>query len=215
MRSRGEIWRQRLWIWVPALVFFLANAAAFSVYKLGYAGQVQKLDEEIHAQEQKRHELNGQHQQLQTMIARVRTNQEQVQQLYSDRFSTRRNRLTTITQEVKDLARQAGLSPRAISYPEKTIQDYGLIKRSFVFSAQGPYPALRKLVNLLETSHSFIAIDELSVASNTEGPELRVDLTLSTLFAETGEDGAAAVPMTPAPSGRPASGRPSATGGDS
>ena len=39
MRSRGEIWRQRLWIWLPALLFFLANATAFSVYKLGYAGQ--------------------------------------------------------------------------------------------------------------------------------------------------------------------------------
>jgi Tfp pilus assembly protein PilO len=213
VRSRGEIWRQRLWIWVPALLFFLANAVAFSVYKLGYAGTVEKLDEEIHAQEQKRHELNGQYQQLQTMIARVGTNQEQVQQLYADRFSTRRNRLTTITKEVKDLARQAGLSPRALSYPEQQIQDYGLIKRSFVFSVQGTYPALRKLINLLETSHSFIGIDELNVNSNTEGPELRIDLTLSTLFAEAGEGGLAAVPAAPA--GRPAAPRPSATGGDS
>ena len=215
MRSRGEIWRQRLWIWVPALLFFVANAAAFSVYKLGYAGQVQKLDEDIHAQEQKRHELNDQYQKLKTMIARVRTNQEQVQQLYADRFSTRRNRLTTITQEVKDLARQAGLSPRAISYPEKTIEDYGLIQRSFNFSVQGPYPALRKLVNLLESSHSFITIDELNVASNTEGPELRIDLMLSTLFAETGEDGEAAVPATPASRPSPGTGRPAAKGGDS
>jgi Tfp pilus assembly protein PilO len=215
VRSRGEIWRQRLWIWVPALLFFVANAAAFSVYKLGYAGQVQKLDEEIHAQEQKRHELNGQYQQLKTMIASVRTNQEQVQQLYADRFSTRRNRLTTITQEVKDLARQAGLSPRSISYPEKTIQDYGLIKRSFIFSVQGPYPALRKLVNLLESSRSFIAIDELSVGSNSEGPELKIDLTLSTLFAEAGEDGTAAVPATPASRPTPGTGRPATTGGDS
>ncbi|HSS48957.1 MAG TPA: GspMb/PilO family protein [Thermoanaerobaculia bacterium] len=214
MRSRGEIWRQRLWIWVPAVLFFLANAVAFSVYKLGYAGQVEQLDVEIHAQEQKRHELNGQYQQLQTMIASVRTNQEQVQQLYADRFSTRSRRLTTVTQEVKDLARQAGLSPRAITYPEREIQDYGLIKRSFNFSVQGPYPALRKLVNLLETSHSFIVIDELSVASNTEGPELRIDLTLSTLFAMTAEDGAAAVPGTPA-TRRPTTPQPSGTGGAS
>ncbi|HEV7503998.1 MAG TPA: GspMb/PilO family protein [Thermoanaerobaculia bacterium] len=213
MRSRGEIWRQRLWIWVPALLFFLANAVAFSVYKLGYAGQVEQLDVEIHAQEQKRHELNGQYQQLQTMIARVRTNQEQVQQLYADRFSTRSRRLTTVTQEVKDLARQAGLSPRAISYPEREIKDYGLIKRSFNFSVQGPYPALRKLVNLLETSRSFIVIDELSVGSNSEGPELRIDLTLSTLFALTAEDGAAAVPGTPAT--RPTTRRPPAAGGTS
>ena len=28
MRSREEIWRLRLWVWVPALLFFLANATA-------------------------------------------------------------------------------------------------------------------------------------------------------------------------------------------
>ncbi len=201
MKSRGEIWRQRLWIWLPALLFFLANATAFSVYKLGYAGQVAKLDDEIHAQERKRHELEGQRQQLQTMIARMRTNQEQVQQLYAGRFSTRSRRLTTVTQEVKDLARQAGLSPRAISYPENEIESYGLIKRSFNFSVQGPYPALRKLVSLLETSHSFLVIDGLVVGSNTEGPELKIDLTLSTLFAMTAEDGEALVPGTPGTAG--------------
>lgn len=226
MRPRGEIWRKHPWIWVPALLFFLANATAFSVYKLGYAGQVEKLDVDIHAQEQQRHDLNGQYQQLQTMIALVRTNQEQVQQLYADRFSTRSRRLTTITQEVKDLARQAGLSPRSFSYPEKEIKDYGLIKRSFNFSVQGPYSALRKLISLLETSHSYIVIDELNVGSNTEGPELKIDLTLSTLFAMTAEDGEAVVPgaapgtaSTPAgpgrPASRPATARPSAPGGDS
>jgi Tfp pilus assembly protein PilO len=214
VRSRSGIWRQRLWIWVPALLFFLANAAAFSVYKLGYAGQVAKLDDDIHAQGTRRRELDGQYQQLKTMIARVKTNQEQVQQLYSGRFSTRSRRLTSVTQEVKDLARQAGLAPRALSYPEKQIQDYGLIKRSFIFSVQGPYPALRKLVNLLETSRSFIVIEELSVTSNSEGPELRIDLTLSTLFAMTAEDGEAAMPSPP-PATRPSTRRPSAAGGTS
>ena len=39
--SNGDvIWRQRLWVWLPALVFFLANAAAFSVYRFGFAGDV-------------------------------------------------------------------------------------------------------------------------------------------------------------------------------
>ncbi|MFY9826452.1 MAG: hypothetical protein WAM82_34130 [Thermoanaerobaculia bacterium] len=218
MRSRGEIWRQRLWIWVPALLFFVANAAAFSVYKLGYAGTVEKLDEDVRAQKQKERELDGQHDELKKMIDRVGTNQEQVQQLYAERFSTRSRRLTTITQEVKDLARQAGLSPRALSYPEQEIQDYGLIKRSFIFSVQGPYSALRKLISLLETSHSFISIDALNVGSNSEGPELKIDLTLSTLFAMTAEDGAAAVPATPTAVGRPATrpstSRPRATGSE-
>jgi SMC interacting uncharacterized protein involved in chromosome segregation len=197
VRSRSEIWRQRPWIWVPALVFFLANATAFSVYKLGYAGQVEKLDEDIHDREQTIQKLNGDARQLNMMIERVRTNQEQVQQLYAERLSTRNRRLTSITREVKELAKQAGMTPRSLSYPEEQIQDYNLIKRSFVFTVEGTYPELRKLVHLLETSRSFITIEEVTVSGNSEGPELKIDLSLSTLFAMTAEDGAAAVPTTP------------------
>jgi SMC interacting uncharacterized protein involved in chromosome segregation len=210
VRFRGEIWRQRPWIWVPALVFFLANATAFSVYKLGYAGQVEKLDDDIHTQEQQVQKLSGDARQLTTMIDLVRTNQEQVEQLYAERLSTRNRRLTGITREVKELAKQAGMTPRSLSYPEEEIQSYNLIKRSFVFSVQGTYPELRKLVHLLEASRSFISIEEITVASNTEGPELKIDLTLSTLFAMTAEDGAAAVPLTPTAR---ASGAPGAPGG--
>ncbi len=197
MRFRGEIWRQRPWIWVPALVFFLANATAFSVYKLGYAGQVEKLDDDIHNQEQTIQKLNGEAGQINMMIDRVRTNQEQVTQLYAERLSTRSRRLTGITREVKELATRAGMTPRSLSYPEEQLQDYNLIKRSFVFTVQGTYPELRNLVHLLERSRSFISIEEVTVASNSEGPELKIDLTLSTLFAQTSEDGAAAVPSTP------------------
>ncbi len=211
MRFRGEIWRQHPWIWVPALLFFLANATAFSVYKLGYAGRVEKLDDDIHNQEQQIQKLNGEALRINTMIELVGTNQEQVQQLYAERLSTRSRRMTSITREIKELAKQAGMTPRSLSYPEEQIQDYNLIKRSFVFTVEGTYPELRKLVHLLETSRSFITIEEVTVASNSEGPELKIDLSLSTLFAMTAEDGAVAVPVTPtartsAPGGAPGGG---------
>ena len=46
MRSRGEIWRQRLWIWVPALRLLPGQRRRFAVYKLGYAGQIESLDDD-------------------------------------------------------------------------------------------------------------------------------------------------------------------------
>lgn len=200
MRSRGEIWRQRLWIWVPALLFFLANAGAFAVYKLGYAGRIESLQEELDNQAQTLKKLNGDRLQMATMIARVQTNETQVEQLYTDRLSTRSLRLTSITAEVKKLARDAGLVPKAISYPEEEIQEYNLIRRSFVFSVEGTYANLRKFITLLETSHSFLTVDEATVAHNAEGQELRIDLTLSTLFARDAQDEppAAATPAAPA-----------------
>ena len=187
MRAPGEIWRQRLWIWVPALLFFLANAGAFAVYKLGYAGRIESLDDKLKELSQQHQELTDKSQQAATMIARVRTNEAQVEQLYTDRLSTRSQRLTSITAEVKKLAKEAGLQPKAITYPEREIQEYNLIKRSFVFSVTGTYAELRKLVSLLETSRSFLSIDEVTVVNNAEGAELRIDLSLSTLFASDAE----------------------------
>jgi Tfp pilus assembly protein PilO len=187
VRAPGEIWRQRLWIWVPALLFFLVNAGAFAVYKLGYAGRIESLDERLKELAQQHKELTNKTGQAATMINLVRTNEAQVEQLYTDRLSTRSQRLTSITAEVKKLAAAAGLRPRAISYPEKDIEEYNLIKRSFVFSVEGTYAELRKLVSLLETSRSFLSIDEVTVVNSAEGKELRIDLTLSTLFARDAE----------------------------
>ncbi|HEY0553006.1 MAG TPA: hypothetical protein VGG20_02000 [Thermoanaerobaculia bacterium] len=202
MRSAGEIWRQRLWVWVPALLFFLANAGAFAVYKLGYAGRIESLQETLDTQAQTIKKLSGDRKQMETMIARVQTNEMQVEQLYTDRLSTRSQRLTKITAEVKDLARQAGLVPKSITYPEEEIQEYNLIRRSFVFSVAGTYASLRKFVSLLEASHSFLTIEEATVANSSEGPELRIDLTISTLFARDAQDepAPATPPETAAPS---------------
>ena len=136
------------------------------------------------------------------MLARVRTNEQQVEQLYAERLSTRSRRLTGITSEVKELAQRSGLVPQSLSYPEEDIEKFGLVKRSFDFSVQGTYAELRQFINLLEVSRSFLSIDEVTLTGdNTEGPELNISLSLSTLFAKESEDAG-----VPAASAGPASG---------
>jgi Tfp pilus assembly protein PilO len=201
VRSPGEIWRQRLWVWVPALVFFLANAGAFAVYKLGYAGRIESLQETLDEQQRQQQQLAAQQRSTQAMLARVRTNEQQVEQLYAGRLSTRSRRLTGITSEVKELAQKSGLVPRSITYPEEDIEEFGLTKRSFVFSVEGTYVELRKFINLLEVSPSFLSLDEVTVAGNSQGPELRIDLSLSTLFAKESEDAGVPAAAVPAPGG--------------
>ena len=207
MRPAGEIWRQRVWIWVPALVFFLANAA-FAVYELGYAGRIDSLNDTLSTQQAEIRDLGNKRKQMETMIASVQSNEAQVRQLYIDRLSTRRLRVTDVDDEVKKLAREAGLVPKAISYPEEEIQEYNLIRRSFNFSVQGTYAGLRKFVNLLEASRSFLSVDEASVANSSDGPELRIDLSLSTLFARDDQDEPAPAPAGTAAAGQTGRGTP-------
>jgi Tfp pilus assembly protein PilO len=183
MTHGDEIWRQRLWIWLPALLFFLANAGAFTVYRLGYAGNVQSLARDIDTEKDGLKKLQGDRAGLEKLIQRADANRRQVDSLY-DRFATRRQRLTEVTAEVQSLARRAGLDPRSISYPELEIEDYGLVKRSFIFSVDGNYLALRKFLNLLELSDSFLTLEDASLSETSKGEELRMNLTLSTYFTK-------------------------------
>ncbi|HKI05371.1 MAG TPA: hypothetical protein VKK31_25550 [Thermoanaerobaculia bacterium] len=188
MKFRGEIWRQRLWVWLPALLFFLANVGAFAVYKVGYAGRIDSLDEQLDDQQQTLDKLTKQQREAQAMLTRVQTNEQQVKELYAERLSARSRRLTLIGAEVKEMARKAGLVPRAFSYPEQEIEELGLIKRSYIFNVEGTYVELRKFINLLEASRSFVSIDEVTLGSNSAGAELNIALKLSTLFAREPED---------------------------
>jgi Tfp pilus assembly protein PilO len=202
VKFRGEIWRQRLWVWLPALLFFLANLGAFAVYKLGYAGRVESLQSTLDVQKQTLSQLAAKQQESRIMLARVETNKQQVKQLYAERLSTRSRRLTGITAEVKEIARKTGLVPRTFTYPEEEFQEYGLIKRSFVFNANGTYSELRKFISLLEASPSFLSLDELTVTSSaqSQGQELNIALSLSTLFASDAEEGTQA-PAAAGPNG--------------
>lgn len=186
MKDQSEIWRLRLWVWVPALLFFLANAVAFSVYRFGYADQVQSLEADLGEAQKELQPQTVRRKELERLLQRANAAEVAVGQLFAQQFSTRSQRLTRVTTEVKSLARKAGLNPRTFSYPQDVIEDYGLVKRSFIFSVDGTYLELRQFLNLLEHSESFLTLESvtLSESSQEQGPELRMNLKISTLFAE-------------------------------
>lgn len=191
MKDESEIWRLRLWVWVPALLFFLANAVAFSVYRFGYADQVKSLEAGLGEAQKQLQPQMLKRKELERRLQRAGAAEVAVKQLYDEQFSTRSQRMTRATSEVKSLARKAGLDPRMLSYPEEAIEDYGLVKRSFNFSVEGTYLELRQFINLMEHSDSFLTLEAitLSEASQDTGPELRMSLKISTLFSkETGSE---------------------------
>jgi type IV pilus assembly protein PilO len=186
MIRHESIWRLRLWVWVPALLFFLANAAAFTVYRLGYAGDVQSLKRELEKEKKELRTQEADRRKREALLASAKDNRDRIQLLYEQRFSTRRQRLTGVTAEVRKLASQAGLEPPSVSFPENPIEAYGLVKRSFIFTVQGTYPELRRFINLLETSNSFLILEEVGLnhGADKSGDDLRISLKLSTLFRD-------------------------------
>lgn len=177
------IWRRRLGFWVPALAFFLVNLALFSAYRLVYAGRVESLRGSLEQREERLADLQERSGELTRKVARARSSHLRMEELYRERLATERSRFTAVTAEIRDLARRSGLEPAAMSYPTEEIEDYGLVKRYFTFNVAGTYGDLRRFVNFLELTRSFVTLEEVSL-SGGEGPELEIRLNLSTLFVE-------------------------------
>jgi len=182
-----SIWRRGLALWLPALVFFLANAAALAVYPLRFAGRTEVTAEEIGEAREELSALRQERLDLEGETLAIAGGRTAVNALYRDRLSTESARLTRVIAEVKDLATRAGLQPTTINYPTEPIEELGLRERSFVFGVEGTYGDLRKLINLLELSESFLILDRVELAGTPGAGRLAIQLRLSTLFAASPE----------------------------
>jgi len=190
MNRLGEIWRDHLGAWVPALVFFLLNLGAWVYYQAGdFGDQVNRLEQRLKTRQERVATLSQEEQKLALLEEQALHNQARIDELYGVRLSTQRFRLTEIIREVRQLARTAGLEPTSTSYPETTFEDFDLERKGFVFSVSGSYSNLRRFINSLELTDSFITMD--SIALSPEGKDsagrLRINFRISTLFAS--EDG--------------------------
>jgi hypothetical protein len=164
------IWRQRAWVWGTALGFLIVNLCGLLVYDFAYANRVETLRRDLRDQGARLGDARAERLRLMDLLRQARLNREGILRLYGEHFSTRRQRLTGITAEVKSLATRAGMMPRAISYPEEQIQQYGLIRRSFVFTVDGSNTDLRKFINLLELSDSFLSLESVGLVEATQRP---------------------------------------------
>lgn len=177
----SSLWRRRLVLWLPALVFFLANVVALVVYPLRFASRVEVTAEELEERRTVLAELVDRRRDLEAQQEAIERTRLAVDEMYGARLASESQRLTRMIAEVKDLASRSGLTPPAVTYPTEQLEEYGLRQRGFVFAVEGTYPDLRKFVNLLELSDSFLTLEEVGLTGGSG--RLRIQLRISTLFA--------------------------------
>ncbi len=179
--SRRRVWRLRIWFWI-GVGLCVINAGLLSTYRGVYAGRFQALEDEIAEVRNLRTRTTQEVARREGQVATVEATRSRVASLYREGFATERERLIDLIREVKDLANRSGLRPSSISYPEEQLEQYGLVEKSLVFTVEGNYTQLRRLINQLETTDTFVALESISLSEAT--PNLRIDLRLSTLFSD-------------------------------
>ena len=181
---------RRALYWAPALVLLAANIGWLFLFGSGSRLRAADLGRRLEAARRDNTALSARLASREQLWIAATENRSRLETLYTERFATERARFTEMVRELKGLAQSVGLEPSAISYPEEQLEEFGLVRRSFVFGVNGSYDALRNLLNLIELSQSFLVIEQIDVSDASQG--LSVQLRLSTLFRAVGSDAAGA-----------------------
>lgn len=192
MSSRRHFGGRRALWWAPAAALLAANVAWLFLFGSGSRLRAADLGRRLEAAKRDNAALSARLAAREQLWIAATENRTRLDALYESRFATERARFTEMVRELKGLAQSAGLEPSAISYPEEQLEEYGLVRRSFVFGANGSYEALRNFLNLIEVSPSFLVVEQIDVGESSRG--LGVQLRLSTLFRAVGSDAAGAPP---------------------
>ena len=172
--------RHHLW-WLLPLVLILVNLLLVSTYRSLYAGRVAALNELIEEEKTDLEGLRRQGEELEALVDRVDRAEAGIELVYEDTLGPESARFTSIVRELREHAQNANLGWERIAFPEEVYEDYGLIKRSFVFNVEGRYADLRRFINFLELSESFLVLQSLGLQDADSG--LRIRVVMSTLFA--------------------------------
>jgi len=186
---RWERWRARTGKWGPALVLLLVNLSLLFAYRLALTVRVANREAALETQRQQLADLESERDRLGVALATARRTSDEIEQMRTDRFGTQAGRLTATMLRVKQLARDSGLRGlETISYPEEGVEEFGLVKKSFIFGVNGTYQQLRRFVNLLEVHESFLTLEEIQVAEDSAAGQLKIRVRLATMFVDPGAE---------------------------
>lgn len=190
-------WRRYFRLWLPAAVFLVVNLGFLAGYRLVLAEEAELGRGLLDRRETELARVRDLRAELEELWQRAEATEKGLASFYAERLATEERMLTTVIAKVKELAGQAGLGqPAVISYEKDAIERHDLVQRTIVFGVEGTYKQLRKLINFLELSESFLILEEVALRSaEGAGGRLGIDLRISVLFAEepvagvTGEEG--------------------------
>ncbi|MDH3743492.1 MAG: hypothetical protein OES47_00145 [Acidobacteriota bacterium] len=184
MSFEPGVWGRNARIWVPGLVFLLLNGALLLAYRVALAEEADMGRARLARRADELDALREERRSLADVLERAAEIEKGLDDFYTLRLATENVALTRIIAEVKDLSRRAGLVPAQIDYAKETFKEEDLLRRSIEFPVDGDYAALRRLVNFLELSDSFLVLESVGLRGENENTlALNISLQIATFFA--------------------------------
>ncbi|HEY4640653.1 MAG TPA: hypothetical protein VII75_04865 [Thermoanaerobaculia bacterium] len=178
------IWREKQLLLVILGILLIANLVYFFTYRVQFEARLEDYATRAEQSQARLDVAKSQRVAAERQLAAYRKVQQDIKDVYDNRWSTEAARLAPLIAEVKRLAVVSQLVPQTYSFahaggvPEATTVGIN-------FAVQGTYPQVRRLINLLELSQQFVIIDQIALSSSAEGI-LTLNLHVKTLFRNMG-----------------------------
>lgn len=177
------IWREKQLLLVVLGILLIANLVYFFTYRVQFEARLEDYAARAQQSQARVDVAKSQRITAERQLAAYRKVQQDIKDVYDNRWSTEAARLAPLIEEVKRLAVVSQLVPQTYSFahvvgtPEATTV-------GITFSVQGTYQQVRRLINLLELSQQFVIVDQISLSNTAEGV-LTMNLHVKTLFRNT------------------------------
>lgn len=183
MTSWKRVWVEEWRRWVPPAVALLLGLVLWAAYHLHFADRVERLETEVTGLELELKQTLEDREQLERMQQWRREGEQQAQALLEERLGPRARRLTEVLRHVKELAARAGIRPDAIRYTTDLTPEEDFERVSWTYSVVGTYGQVRRFLHLLETTDTFLILEDVRLAEVEEqNAQLRIQLGLATVF---------------------------------
>lgn len=192
MIGSAVAWRRMMKIWLPGLLLLLVNLGVLSGYRFLLAGQTQMRSSRVERLSTALAGLEEHRAALDDVRTKAETNRLRVEEFYGLWLSSEADRLTQVIAEVKRMAGASGVQASGFRYPDEALEEFDLVRRSIVFSAEGSYQELRRFIHALERSEQFLILDEIGISETAgDSTDVRVRISVSTLFLNNLDSGRA------------------------
>jgi hypothetical protein len=183
-RFRGphaSAWAVKAPLIAALAVVLAAGIAVLVTYHGFYDVRVRALEATRAELSARRDEAAAAAEKVKATEQRLRAVQRDLESFNRDVLGTRKERLAAIIEDVYSLTQKAGLVPGQISYVTDDAQ--GVERLGLVFSVQGRYADLKKLLFSFENNPRFLLVETIGVATDDREPDsLRLNIAVAHYF---------------------------------
>ncbi len=172
--------RYRLWV-AAALLLLAVDLAVFFAMTLPKINAEAISRERLERLQRQQEELLGRLDGRLAARRALREGREGLERFHGEILGTRGSRLIVILEQSESIARRYGMQPQRVRFPSAQVQDQPLERFAMSFPLQGSYDSLRRFIDAIESSPSFMIIEEV-LLEGSSGREQTMRITVSTYF---------------------------------